>query len=78
MKLACLLVTVAMLGGATLLLGQEALAPVPLLKTGQQFVFASSADSTLRQGSGCAGDTTTDPLGATFDQVYNGKFYYVL
>jgi hypothetical protein len=45
---------------------------------GQQFAFASSADGTLRQGGGCAGDTTTDPLGATFDQVYNGKFFYVL
>ena len=50
----------------------------PYESFGQQFVFASSADSTLRQGGGCAGDTTSDPLGATFDQVYNGKFYYVL
>jgi hypothetical protein len=45
---------------------------------GQQFAYASSADGTLRQGGGCAGDTVTDPVGATFDQVYNGKFYYVL
>jgi len=45
---------------------------------GQQFAFASSADPTLQQGIGCVGDSTTDPLGATFDQVYNGKFFYVL
>lgn len=29
-------------------------------------------------GGGCIGGTTTDPLGATFAQVYNGKFFYVL
>jgi hypothetical protein len=45
---------------------------------GQQFAFASSANGTLRQGSGCVGDSTTDPLGATFAQVYNGTFFYVL
>ena len=50
----------------------------PYSSFGQQFALASSADGTLRSGSGCAGDTTTDPLGATFDQVYNGKFYYVI
>jgi hypothetical protein len=50
----------------------------PYKSFGQQFAFASSADGTLRQGGGCVGDTTVDPLGATFDQVYNGKYYYVL
>jgi Deoxyribonuclease II len=50
----------------------------PYKNFGQQFAFASSADHTLKQGDGCAGDTTTDPLGATFNQVYNGKFFYVL
>ncbi|HTC86901.1 MAG TPA: deoxyribonuclease II family protein, partial [Bryobacteraceae bacterium] len=45
---------------------------------GQQFVFASSADPTLQQGGGCVGDTTADPVGATFDEVYNGAFFYVL
>lgn len=50
----------------------------PYQNYGQQFAFASSLDGTLRMGGGCAGDTTTDPLGATFAQVYNGKFYYVL
>lgn len=45
---------------------------------GQQFAFASSASPKLQQGSGCVGDTTTDPLGATFDQIYNGKLFYVV
>jgi hypothetical protein len=44
----------------------------------QQFAFASSADHKLQQGGGCAGDTTVDPLGATFSQIYNGHFFYVL
>jgi hypothetical protein len=44
----------------------------------QQFVFASSADPTLQQGGGCVGDTTADPVGATFGQVYNGWFFYVI
>ncbi|MBZ5609381.1 MAG: deoxyribonuclease II family protein [Acidobacteriia bacterium] len=50
----------------------------PYKSFGQQFAFASSADGTLRQGGGCVGETATDPVGATFDQVYNGKFFYVL
>src|SRR5437764_706268 len=29
---------------------------------GQQYVFSSSANPTLQEGGGCAGDTTTDPL----------------
>lgn len=45
---------------------------------GQQFVFASSDSQTLQKGGGCVGETLTDPLGATFDQVYNGAFYYVI
>ena len=45
---------------------------------GQQFVFASSANEALQKGSGCAGDSPADPLGATFDQVYNGSYYYVV
>jgi Deoxyribonuclease II len=44
----------------------------------QQFVYASSDSGTLQQGSGCAGDTTTDPLGATFDEAYNGSLHYVV
>jgi hypothetical protein len=45
---------------------------------GQQFVYASSEAPTLKQGSNCAGDTTSDPIGATFDEVYNGLFCYVI
>ncbi len=47
-------------------------------KVGQQYVFASSDSPTLKQGQGCAGDTATDPIGATFEQVYNGKFHYLI
>jgi hypothetical protein len=114
---ACTWIGLITVQGAALLQASDALAPAPLLKSGQpvdwwfifkfnsgsfpecggpqracpfggtvqpyssfsqQYVFASSADGTLRQGGGCVGDTTTDPLGATFDQVYNGKFFYVL
>jgi hypothetical protein len=45
---------------------------------GQQFVYASSESAKLQQGSGCAGETAADPLGATFDQVYNGAYNYLL
>jgi hypothetical protein len=45
----------------------------------QQYVFASSADGDLKKGTGCAGATTLDPIGATFDQVYNDRsLYYVI
>lgn len=45
---------------------------------GQQYVVASSEDKTLQKGSDCAGDTTHDPIGATFDEVYNNSFFYVI
>jgi hypothetical protein len=45
---------------------------------GQQFVYASSENEALQDGAGCLGDTTTDPVGATFDEVYNDSFYYVV
>lgn len=44
----------------------------------QQFVYASSDDRTLRKGKGCLGSSTSDPVGATFDEIYNGAFYYVV
>jgi hypothetical protein len=44
----------------------------------QQFVYASDKDPTLHQGTNCVGDTTDDPVGATFDEVYNGNFFYVV
>ena len=53
---------------------------VPLTKGsfGQQFVFASSKTPTLAKGNGCLGAQLTDPVGATFDEVYNGDYFYVL
>jgi len=45
---------------------------------GQQFAVASSRDNALSQGKGCIGATTSDPIGATFDQVYNGNFNYAI
>jgi len=44
----------------------------------QQFVYASSENGSLQQGSGCAGDTTTDPIGSTYDEAYNGSYYFVV
>jgi hypothetical protein len=44
----------------------------------QAFAFASSADPKLQQGGGCIGEGAADPLGATFDEVYNGELFYVL
>ena len=45
----------------------------------QQFVFASSESPALQQGNGCAGDTTDDPVGATFDEIYNNQsLHYVV
>jgi hypothetical protein len=46
--------------------------------SGQQFAYASSKDPSLQKGTGCAGGTLKDPLGATFDQVYRGDYYYVV
>jgi len=45
---------------------------------GQQFVYASSDHGSLQAGSGCAGDSVSDPLGATFDEAYNGSYNYVV
>jgi len=44
----------------------------------QQFAVASSDSKSLQAGSGCAGDTTDDPVGATFDEIYSGSFNYVV
>lgn len=44
----------------------------------QQFAFASSDNASLQEGSNCAGDTTADPVGATFDQVYNGSSFFAI
>lgn len=44
----------------------------------QEFAFASSANPKLQQGGACVGVTQTDPVGATFGQLYQGNFFYVL
>jgi hypothetical protein len=44
----------------------------------QQFAVASSESKSLQAGSGCVGDTTDDPVGATFGEIYDGSFNYVV
>ena len=44
----------------------------------RQFVYASSEQPSLQKGTGCVGATLTDPLGATFGQVYNNSYYYLI
>src|SRR5450631_879975 len=50
----------------------------PYTQYSQQYVFASDANPTLQKGHGCLGDTQTDPLGATFDEIYNQLFHFVV
>ena len=50
----------------------------PYKQYGEQFLYASSTRPTLKKGSGCAGETTVDPVGATFDQIYNGTYNYLV
>lgn len=45
---------------------------------GQQYVFASSDNPVLTKGTGCAGDTPKDPIGATYSEVYEGSYNYVV
>lgn len=45
---------------------------------GQQFVYSSDTVRTLTKGSGCAGDSVSDPVGATFGEIYNGTLHYVV
>jgi len=44
----------------------------------QRFIYASSEVHTLQEGNDCAGDTTADPIGATFEQVYDNSFHYLI
>src|ERR1700721_843513 len=44
----------------------------------QQFVYSSSENPSLQKGAECVGDTASQPLGATFDEVYNSSTYYVI
>ncbi len=43
-----------------------------------QYVYASSDNPKLKKGTGCLGNSLSDPLGATFAQIYFGNYYYVL
>jgi hypothetical protein len=52
--------------------------PLTRQRFGQQFAFASSAGPKLMPGAGCLGAQLSDPVGATFDQVYNGDYFYVI
>jgi hypothetical protein len=45
---------------------------------GLQSISASSVDPTLHNDNGCLGDSTNDPIGATFDEIYNGTYSYVV
>lgn len=49
-------------------------------KYSQHFCYASSTDPTLQHGNEILGTSIRDPLGATFDQVYNAPkpYYYVV
>ena len=43
---------------------------------GQQFIYASSESPSLKKGDECVGETEADPLGATFEQIYDSNDYY--
>jgi hypothetical protein len=45
-------------------------------KNSQHFVFSSSENGSFTEAKGCAG--TTDPVGTTFEQIYDGKFRYLV
>jgi hypothetical protein len=45
---------------------------------GERFAYASNTNAALQAGSGCNGETVNDPLGATFDAIYNGTLNYVV
>ncbi len=45
----------------------------------QQYVYASSESQQLQDGvKSCLGTTDSDPVGASFDEVYQGKYHYVV
>jgi hypothetical protein len=48
-------------------------------RSSQKFVYATEKNPALREADkGCLGDSVDDPVGATFDQVFNGEFFYVV
>lgn len=45
----------------------------------QRFVYSSSEHPGLQDGGQqCLGTTKQDPVGATFDEIYNGSYHYVV
>ncbi len=50
----------------------------PYTSFGQQYIFASDESPQLQPGAGCVGDTSTDPVGATYDEIYSGTYHYVV
>lgn len=44
----------------------------------QKYAVASSAKPALTDGPGLIGASSADPLGATFSEIYNGKYYFVV
>src|SRR6266536_212179 len=46
-------------------------------KFGQQYVYATGGKG-LKKGTNCLGDSTKDPVGATFEQVYSMSLHYVI
>jgi hypothetical protein len=44
----------------------------------QQYVVASKGSPQLVDGQGLIGTSLSDPLGATFSQIYNGAYYFVV
>ncbi|ADV82736.1 deoxyribonuclease II [Terriglobus saanensis] len=47
-------------------------------RIGQSYVAASSEHAALAKGPGYLGDSLADPVGATFDEVYNGDLSYIV
>jgi hypothetical protein len=50
----------------------------PYKQFSQQYVYASNTNPTLQKGRGCVGDSQNDPLGATFDEIYQQPYHYVV
>jgi hypothetical protein len=44
----------------------------------QQYVYASNVNPALQRGTGCAGETNDDPVGATFENIYDSPFFFVV
>jgi hypothetical protein len=45
---------------------------------GQDYAYATSDHPKLVKGPGYLGESTADPVGATFDEAFNGNLFYVV